>query len=181
MADYLRGGIRRLKTFIADSIAPTPNGSKGRRDHCRQNQQPAIGLSRQFLRQLHGVRPDLDPFAVGKNAGGSSGGGAAIAGDGMLPLAEGTTAAARSGSSPPGAVSMDTRRRSGAFPASRVRTRSPAPPHSCSRAISHKNRGDAAIAVTALPYNLAHPLAERTGGFSTRDLATSIRGWLYVI
>ena len=58
--------------------------------------------------------PTRNPFDTSKNSGGSSGGSAAAVADGLLPFAEGTDGAVRSGSLRPGAGSSASSRRGAA-------------------------------------------------------------------
>jgi amidase len=83
------GGIRALKGYIADSYCTyAERMEKAGAIIVGKTNAPQMGFRGTTDNKLFG--PTSTPFAIGRNAGGSSGGGAAIVGDGMLPIAEGT-------------------------------------------------------------------------------------------
>jgi amidase len=83
------GGVRALKDYIATTYCTYAERieSAGAILLGKTN-SPALGFRGTCDNYMFG--PTRNPFNTSKNSGGSSGGGAAIVADGMLPLAEGT-------------------------------------------------------------------------------------------
>ncbi|MGD9507077.1 MAG: amidase [Geminicoccaceae bacterium] len=83
------GGVRALKDHIATSWCTYAKRiEKAGAILLGKTNSPALGFRGTCDNYLFG--PTRNPFNTAKNSGGSSGGGAAIVADGMVPLAEGT-------------------------------------------------------------------------------------------
>jgi amidase len=83
------GGVRALKDHIATSYCTYAKRIEAAGAILLgKTNSPALGFRGTCDNYLFG--PTRNPFNTGKNSGGSSGGGAAIVADGMVPLAEGT-------------------------------------------------------------------------------------------
>lgn len=171
------GGIRRLKTFIADSYCTYAERiEKAGAIIVGKTNSPQLGFRGTCDNYMFG--PTSTPFAVGKNAGGSSGGGAAIVGDGMLPLAEGTDGGGSIRIPAAWCGVYGYKASFGRIPCvTRPNAFAGSSPFLFEGTLT-KTVEDAAIAVTALSgVNPRDPFSLNEQVDFTRDLATSIRGW----
>ena len=83
------GGIRALKNFVVDAYCTyAERMERAGAILMGKTNSPIMGFRGACDNYLFG--PSHNPFNVSKNTGGSSGGGAAAVGDGLLPFAEGT-------------------------------------------------------------------------------------------
>ena len=83
------GGIRALKNFVVDAYCTyAERMEKAGAILLGKTNSPVMGFRGACDNYLFG--PAHNPFNLSKNTGGSSGGGAAAVGDGLLPFAEGT-------------------------------------------------------------------------------------------
>ena len=83
------GGVRALKNYVVDAYCTyAERMEKAGAILLGKTNSPTMGFRGVCDNYLFG--PAHNPFNLSKNTGGSSGGGAAAVGDGLLPLAEGT-------------------------------------------------------------------------------------------